>query len=437
MKFLKALLPALILALLLSGCSFRLFSTAEELIYPISPSGENANIQKALDNYIKNGYSLKTPVGGAFKTAYIFFDVDADGEEEAVTFYEPSSNPDTVNMAVIDKSESEWKVAYNIEGEGSDIYSIEFKDLDGDGILEFVVLWDVFSTSTSHYLTVYGRNDNENGFSLYSIGKPIIMNDYIAADVNGDKLEELLVFTVDSGDAISAKAVLYSYKNKTPESLGSTKLDGHISAYKSIKAEDVNGRAYIYADAAKSNGSQMLTEIVLWSDYYDTIISPFYNYSTGVTKETTRNVKLYSQYIGEKSHISIPLDADKKGLPAQTEAVDWQYYSDDVLYHNCYSIAIEKDNYQILIPDEFFDDVIISYDTKNSTLTVSDKNKKVLFTVTALLKSLYDENEEVYSDYTEIMNNSGYIYLAACSNDSDIKISTEDLKSMIKSYEGE
>jgi len=154
-------------------------------------------------------------------------------------------------MAVIDKSESEWKVACNIEGKGSDIYSIEFNDLDGDGILEFVVLWDVFSTSSSHYLTVYGRNDNENGFSLYSIGKPIIMNDYIAADVNGDKLKELLVFTVDSGDAISAKAVLYSYKNKIPESLGSTKLDGHISSYKSIKAEDVNGRAYIYADAAK------------------------------------------------------------------------------------------------------------------------------------------------------------------------------------------
>ena len=74
---------------------------------------------------------------------------------------------------------------------------------------------------------------------------------------------------------------------------------------------------------------------------------------------------------------------------------------------------------------------------KNSTLTVSDKNKKVSFTVTALLKSLYDENTEMYSDYTEIMHNSGYIYLAACSNDSDIKISTEDLKSMIKSYEGE
>ena len=55
----------------------------------------------------------------------------------------------------------------------------------------------------------------------------------------------------------------------------------------------------------------------------------------------------------------------------------------------------------------------------------------------SLLKSNYDESQEEYSKYTEIMSNSGYIYLAVCGNDSDIKISTDDLKTMIKSYEGE
>ncbi len=99
----------------------------------------------------------------------------------------------------------------------------------------------------------------------------------------------------------------------------------------------------------------MLTEIVLWSDYYDTIISPFYNYSTGVTKGNNQKCKNYILSISaKKSYKHSALDADKKSLPAQTEAVDWQYYGDDVLYRDCYSIAIEKDNYQILIPDEFF-----------------------------------------------------------------------------------
>ncbi|MDE6110514.1 MAG: hypothetical protein K2F65_01225, partial [Eubacterium sp.] len=334
-------------------------------------------------------------------------------------------------------AETTWNVVCNIEGEGSDIYSVDFRDVDGDGALEFIVLWDSFNSSSSHYLAVYSRNENENGYALNSVGKPFIMNDYIAADINGNGMDELLIFTVDSGDSIAAKAELYSFENKTPKSLGSTKLDGHISSYKSIKAESVDGKVYVYADAAKSNGSQMLTEIVMWSDYYDTIISPFYNYSTGITKETTRRLRLNSQCINGNSPIAIPLDADKNGLPAQIEAADWQYYSDNVLKHLCYSLAIEKDGYQIIIPDTIFEDIIISYDTKSSTLTVKDKNKKTLFTVAALLKSLYDENKAQYSDYTEIMNNAGYIYLAACSKDSDIKISTDDLKSMIKSYEGE
>ena len=437
MKFLKALVPILLLALLLSGCSLRLFSTAEELIYPISPSGDNANVQKAIDNYVKNGYSLKTPVGGEFKTSYIFFDVDEDGEEEVITFYEPSAKPDTVNMAVIDKTKSEWKVVCNIEGEGSNIYSVDFKDLNGDGTLEFIVLWDAFSKISSHYLSVYSGNDGKNGFSLHRLGKPIVMNDYIAADVNGNGLDELLVFTVDSGDAISAKAVLYSFKNKTPTSLGSTKLDGHISSYKNIVSQVVDGKAYVYADAVKSNGSQMLTEIVMWSDYYDTIISPFFSYSTGTTKETTRKLKLHSQYIKGKACVAIPMNADKKGVPSQVEVADWKYYSDSTLKHLCYSVAVEKDSYQIVIPDKYFEDIKIDYDAENSSLTIRDKHKKDSFTIVALLKSHYEDDKEQYSDYAEIMNNSGYIYLAACSNDSDIKFSIDDLKSMIKPYEGE
>ena len=318
-------------------------------------------MQKALDNYIKNGYSLKTPVGGEFKTSYIFFDVDFDGEDEAVTFYEPSANPDTVNLAVIDKTEAGWNVVCNIVGDGSDIYSVAFTDLDGDTVPEMIVLWDTFSDSSSHMLSVYNKIADENGFSFHQIGKSMLMNDYIAADINGDGMNELLVFTVDSGDSISAKAVLYSYKDRTPQSLGSTKLDGHISSYKSIKTEMVGKKAYVYADAVKSNGSQMLTEIVMWSDYYDTIISPFYNYSTGITKETTRGIRLNSQPVSENGRMAIPLDADKKGLPSYVEAVDWHCYSEDVLKHEIYSLAVKKDNYQIVISDKIFDDIQVIF----------------------------------------------------------------------------
>ncbi|MDE7124697.1 MAG: hypothetical protein K2N83_04330, partial [Eubacterium sp.] len=119
MKFIKAFVPILLLALLLGGCSFRLASSIDDLISPVSPSGENANVQKALDSYCKGSYSLKTPVSGDFTTAYIFYDIDSDSEKEAIVFYEPSSNPGSVDMAVIDKINGSWSVICNVEGKGS------------------------------------------------------------------------------------------------------------------------------------------------------------------------------------------------------------------------------------------------------------------------------------------------------------------------------
>lgn len=437
LKFIKAFIPVLILALILSGCSFRLFSTAEELIYPVSPSGENANVQKALDNYFKNGYSLKTPISGEYKTSYIFYDIDADSQEEALVFCEPSSNPGTVTAAVIDKAGSGWNVVCSIDGNGADVYSVDFRDLNGDSSPEIIILWDTFNSSTSHILSVYRQIGIEGDFSLLPVGKPIPMNNYLSVDIEMDGLEELLVFTVDSGDSISADAVIYSYKKDTPVALGSTKLDGHISSYKNIIYENFNGNIYVYADAVKSNGSQMLTEVIVWSDYYDTIISPFYSYFTGITKETTRSARLNSQDINGDGRIEIPIDADKENLPVHVEAVNWNYYKDSVLIHSCYSLAVEKNNYQLIIQDDYFENISVSYDLENSVLTVNDKNGKTVFQVVSVLNSVYNDNKDKYSGYTEIMNDSGYIYLALSGNDSDIKITAEDLKAMIKSYEGE
>ena len=53
------------------------------------------------------------------------------------------------------------------------------------------------------------------------------------------------------------------------------------------------------------------------------------------------------------------------------------------------------------------------------------------------MKSHYDEAAADYSGYTQIMNDSGYVYLAQTFENSDISVSVDDLKLMIKSYEGE
>ena len=59
MKYLKSAICILLVCLMLTGCSFRMASSIDDLISPVSPFGDNADIQKAMDSYAKNGYSLK------------------------------------------------------------------------------------------------------------------------------------------------------------------------------------------------------------------------------------------------------------------------------------------------------------------------------------------------------------------------------------------
>ena len=48
MKYLKSAICILIVCLMLTGCNFRMASSIDDLISPVSPFGDNADIQKAM-----------------------------------------------------------------------------------------------------------------------------------------------------------------------------------------------------------------------------------------------------------------------------------------------------------------------------------------------------------------------------------------------------
>ena len=437
MKHIRAIILLLAISVLLGGCSFKLAATADELINPITPTGINAEVQNALNSYCKGGYTLKTPLSGDYTTSYIFYDLDLDDEDEAVVFYQLSSDPERTDMAVIDKNGESWSVICNVEGDGADVYSVDFCNLNDDSYAEPVVLWDTITNSSSHLLSAYRQSYDGETLTISKIGKSMTVSDYIPVDIDKTGINELMVFTVSDGKSPTAKATLYTLGKGGFSSRSSTKLDGNIIEYKSIISENTDKGFCVFADAIKSDETQMLTELIVWSDYYGEIFAPYYSYSTGTTGNTTRKSMIISMDVNDDGYIELPLDADDITLPEQVEGINWKQYRNSVLRHICYTLAVKKDNYQVLIPDDYFKEIAVSYDVENSEMTVSDKDGKLVFSILFLLKSQYNESSAAYADYTEMMSDSGYIYLALCGNDSDIKITTDELKSMIKSYEGE
>ena len=431
MKYIKCILCVVMIAFVLGACNLSVSSSIEDLISPITPMGDNADVKKALDEYAGNGYSLKTPTSGEHITSFTFFDIDNDGENESLVFYEPSDNLGSIEMAVIKKVDSSWKVVENIKGNGKDVYSLRFNDVNGTERKEIIVCWDVISNSTSHEMCVYEVGKKKDGINLSQLGESITLNSYIPVDMNNDSVDELLVLKIGTGSSSYAGAELCSYKSGNIRILGETRLDSHISTYIQLKTEKNGDNVSVYADAISSSGSSMITEIIYWSDSYGTIISPFYSYSSGRTRETSRNAMVPSMDINSDKKLEIPNDKKLSGLPKEISCINWKKYKSSTLVHTDYSLLAENDGYTVIIPDKYIDKIKVTYDKNTRETTVlSKEQKKTVFSVKPVLKATYKEKD--YKDYTKILDSSGYYYLAKTGNASDIKITINDLEKYIK-----
>ena len=426
-------IPALLLCLciLLSGCSFRLDSI-DDLISPVALSGDNADVQQAVDEYCKSGYSLKIPSGGDYTTSFIFYDLNNDGINEAVAFYEPSDSVGTVNMAVISKSSDGWQVVDNIKGGGSDIICVDFCDVNNDSLPEILVCWSIISKSSNYNLCVYRQADSDGGISLSKLTPSVTAEKFVCTDLNEDGVNEVLVFCLGSASS-SPKAELYSFKENSGRLIGETKLDSSIISYSSITAGKTDQGASVFVDALKTDGQSMVTELIYWSDYYNSIVSPFYSYDTGKTADTTRKNLIRSRDIDNDKTTEIPLNVAKKNLPKEIGAENWMYYKNTVLNHKCYSFSCAKDKYILVVKDSEFKKLTVKYDGNDRQLTAyTNRGKQECFKIKTVISAGYDPSE--YAGYTQIFSNGGFIYLASVNSKSDLAISIDDLKSMIKSY---
>lgn len=432
MKYFKLFICVLLVALLLSGCSFRVSSSIDDLISPLSPFGDNADVKDALDRYAQNGYTLKMPNYGSNISSYNFYDIDGDKTDEAVAFYEPSDNLGTINLALIKKTGKEWQVVCNITGIGKDVYSLDFAQLNGDGNIELVVCWDAISNSTNHELAVYKFINNGKKSELVMLGRTKTVNTCYIVDLLSDGDDKLLLFEVNSGSSASPKAELYSLTNEYFESLGETKLDARIASFVSIKSEKIDGICRVYADAISSDGSTMITELLHWSSDYDSVISPFYRYSTARTEGTARKALLKSMDVDGDDTLEIPLDYSFGKLPKDVNAVEFQDYRHTTLIHNSYGLFVPDDNYVLVIPDEYIYSFSVKYSKEKRELTLTNKStKKKVLSVMPVLKATYSEGK--YSGYSTVLEASGYCYLVKQGDDSEITFTKKEIQKLIKS----
>ncbi len=192
-KFIKyaLLLCQLTYCMLLGGCSTG--SSVDGLLRPPMLSDKQEAIYSALESATGRDISLVYPRNGDYRSAFVFYDLDGDGSEEAAVFYENNRNPEGfVRINILDEQDGRWRSVYDHSGAGTSIDSVFFTDLGGMGQVKMAVGYG--------YIT-----PTEKTLHIYDFGGGILSTEYseayyktLSLDLDNDGGEDIAVINCNN-----------------------------------------------------------------------------------------------------------------------------------------------------------------------------------------------------------------------------------------------
>lgn len=447
MKKLITIIAALAVCLTLSGCDFNIASV-DSLMRPPKLSGDSSLLQNAFENSVNHSESIimKTPMSGDNRSSYLFYDLDNDEIQEAFVFYSDPAIEDVAYASVFKKIEGNWSCVSNIKGRGEDIYEVNFADINGDGIKEFVISWNStsqvelasfsdFGSSRNRTMTIYSYNG-----SALTLIKTEVFTKAFVDDLNGDNADELFVLNI-------------YLSNQTKNTIG--RIISFNSAYEVVNEEEFTMTGmleilnivtdnYIFEDKVHTrlyidgliSETGVVTEVIDIAHSDFAINLPLYQSNISEAPLTLRDVRTSSQDIDNDGNVEIPtLETLTSGASISgnsNEAMPlnltvWSEVNETEVVVDFKCLLNSTYGYMFIFPEESIHKLTVVYNTNTTTLTFHslDENGTLggeLFSVRAFSKLNWDEND---FGYTKLDEKGAYVY-------GYMMLNTENAESIIK-----
>ena len=277
-KKITAIIFCVLIAFSLCGCTV-FDSEVSDLLKAPKLTGEMRPIQQALENSLKENYTLIFPNYGDYRSAIIMHDIDSDNTNEAIVFYSTTvESTVNVHIAIVDNEGGSWTVTAEQNLVGADVERVMFDDLDSDGCLEILVGWNIYG-NVDKKLKVYEYTGNS---MITILEEPYTC--FITCDLNDDFSKDVLVVYLNSATALS-QASYFSVTKDAISKIGNCFLDGSVTAYYDpLVSKTADGKFCVYLDAAK--GAGLITEVLCFED--GVFKNPFYDIENPVESPTFR-----------------------------------------------------------------------------------------------------------------------------------------------------
>lgn len=419
MKDKLAILVLLLSSLVFSGCS--IIESPEDLTLPPKLEEDKEGIRRAIEEYLpKNTKPIIPPTDDS--GSYIkLVDLDGDGKDEALVFYNAELEEKPIRILVLKKEGSKWKNISEIKVAGQELDEVAFKQVDGKKGLE-VIIGSKIKYSLDKHLSVYSINEDEGKMER------IFKNSYdaiIIDDLDGDKLTELLLLKLNRDNDESYGELYKSQKGK-------------INQIDQVQFSDGAEINYAEHDYIYKNKKGIIISTTVEEDFINIYLMKIRD---GKIDKLLKNDVITTEK-QEETEIMLPRDIDKDGaidfaLPnglqedSKNHLINWvtEWYSfdgQDNIELKRLNYYDEKLNFTFELPLEWKDKITITNLTKNENTIKQEEYVKVeykendmspkilLFTI-----YIYDrdklkraEEDPISQDYKEItsLDDSSRVY---------------------------
>ena len=288
---------AVLLCLTMAGC----FGTTADELYRLPRSSERSTrIQRSIDERLVSGLEFSAPVAGYNRQAIQQYDLDGDGIQEVIAFFRTEGDA-PLEIDIIRETGGEYQLAAQIFGEGRAVDSVQYSDMDGDGVCELLVGWQM--STLAKVLDIYSIRDYQPvplAESAYG--------SYICCDLNGTPGDEVLILK-DPGTESAGEAVAYTLMQDGEILTSSAALSREAEAISRVQSGETSDRhAAVFVDSICGGGrvtdvlamrEEMLYNIVLDGQSENPTVRPLNVYCSDIDRDGVMEIpeprQLYSQ----------------------------------------------------------------------------------------------------------------------------------------------
>lgn len=425
-----AMMAAFCMFFCLSGCKMFTFDT-DTLITPPELDGEMQPIARALSAGVKGEYHLKYPALGDRRSAIILEDITGDGTFEAFAFYSTFDDEMTnMHINAICRTDGGYKSVADSSIVAGGVERVDFCDLDGDGIKEILVGWEVYG-STEKQLCVYSLGDKKLTQRLSEK-----YTGFICCDLDGAEGDELLIHMLNTSEMMNT-AALYSFFEGGLQKVGSCVLDSLVKTVASpVFSKLSTGQNAVYIDGVKGAGA--VTEVLFFSD--GELKNPLLDTESTIENiRTLRAASIQCSDIDGDGVLEIPVATNLPNAAGGDEPLfytNWCAFDGENLITRRITIVNTIDGYYIEVPERYAGRLAVLKDAENHRRVLFDYDAESesvgerLATVTVISAKQWDKENFNRMNMFELCRVGDSVFAASVNLAAKKALTEQELKSM-------